>query len=233
MTIFYTLLYQPLFNALVLLYEWIPGHNFGIAIIALTLIVDALLAPLGIEGLKSQKALQRIQPKLEKIQKKYKDNKEKQMEAIMKLYREEEVNPFSGLFLLLIQLPIFFAIYRVFWRGITPESLSALYTFIPHPGSVNTSFLSINLMNSSVFLAILAGLLQFIQIKMTMPEEGSQKSKKKNDFSAMFSSQMLYITPAFITIILLKLPSALGLYLIVNSLFMIIEQYFILKKIKI
>ena len=233
MSIFYLLLYQPLFNALIILYEWIPGHNLGIAIIALTLVVDIILSPTGIKGLESQMAVQKIQPKLKEIQKKYKDDKEKLTKATMELYKNENVNPFSGCFMLLIQLPIFFAIYRVFWKKITPESFSALYSFVPHPSIINVNFLSINLTNVSVVLAVLAGVLQFIQIKMTLPKDNPKTDKKKNDFSSMLSSQMLYITPVFIVFILLKFPSALGLYLIVNSIFMIGEQYFVLRKIKI
>lgn len=232
MHIFYILLYQPLFNALIILYEWIPGHNLGVAIIALTVIVDALLSPSGIKGLESQMAVQKIQPKLKEIQKKYKDDKEQQMKATMELYKNENVNPFSGCFMLVIQLPILFAIYRVFWKGITSESLSALYSFIPHPGSINNIFLYINLSRVSIVLAVVAGLLQFIQIKMTLPKKEPSRHGEKGDFSNMLSSQMLYLMPAFIVIILLKLPSALGLYLIVNSIFMIAEQYFVLKKIK-
>ena len=232
MHIFYLLLYQPLFNALIILYEWIPGHNLGVAIIALTVIVDVLLAPAGIKGLKSQLATQKIQPKLREIQKKYKDDREKQVKATMELYKSEKVNPFSGIFILLfVELPIFFAIYRVFWKGITSESLAALYSFVPHPGMINSSFLSINLAHASVTLAIIAGILQYIQIKMTLPETPKKEKKKKGDFSNMFTSEMSYIAPAVIVIILLKLPSALGLYLIVSSIFMIAEQYFVLKRI--
>ena len=105
--IFNTILYRPLFNFLVLLYKHIPGHDFGLAIIILTVSIILLLYPLGTRAIKSQKDLSEIQPQVKEIQEKYKDNKEEQMREIMGLYKKAKVSPFSGFLLLLIQLPIF------------------------------------------------------------------------------------------------------------------------------
>jgi len=94
--LFNTILYRPLLNFLVLLYKYVPGHDFGIAIILLTVIVKLLLYPLGSKAIKSQKNLAEIQPKIKEIQEKYKDDKEKQTRALMEFYKEAKVNPFSG-----------------------------------------------------------------------------------------------------------------------------------------
>src|SRR5688572_820076 len=112
---FNTVLYYPLFNLLVLIYNYLPGHDFGIAIIVLTIIIRFILYPVSVKALNSQKALQKLQPQIQELQKKYKDDKEKQAKETLELYRREKINPFSGLLLALIQLPILIALYNVFW----------------------------------------------------------------------------------------------------------------------
>ncbi|MBZ9571747.1 membrane protein insertase YidC [Patescibacteria group bacterium] len=225
--IFNKILYQPLFNILVLLYQYLPGKDLGIAIIFLTLLTKALFYPLSKQSIKSQKALSNLQPKIQDIQKKYKDDKEKQALAMMELYQKEKINPFSGLLPLFLQIPILIALYRVFLRGFHPEEMLSLYNFIPHPGNISPLFLGIlDLNKPSPILAIFTGVFQFFQSKMVAP-----KAKGKTDrFSQIFQKQILYFFPIFTIFILLKLPSAIGLYWLVVTIFSIIQQYFILKK---
>jgi len=111
-------LYKPLFNLLVLLYNYLPGRDFGIAIIFLTLIIKILLYPISVKAIKSQAALQKLQPKIQEAQNKNKNDKEKQAKEILDIYRQEKVNPFSGLLLGIIQIPILIALYQVFWNGL-------------------------------------------------------------------------------------------------------------------
>jgi len=230
--IFNTILYRPLFNFLVLLYKHIPGHDFGLAIIILTVSIKLLLYPLGTRAIKSQKDLSEIQPQVKEIQEKYKDNKEEQMREIMGLYKKAKVSPFSGFLLLLIQLPILIALYRVFWRGLQSEQMVFLYSFISIPESVNSSFLGvINLAQPHLVLALLAGILQFFLTKMTIPKAKlKNKPNKKSDFSNIMQKQMQYFFPIFTVLILFRLPSAIGLYWITTTLFSIIQQYFVFKK---
>jgi YidC/Oxa1 family membrane protein insertase len=232
---FHLALYQPLFNLLVLLYNYIPGHDFGVAIIFSTLIIRFILFPLSLKAVDSQKKLQTLQPKIQELQKKYKDDKEKQAKEVLELYKKEKINPFSGLLLALIQLPILIALYRVFWNGLNPNELSNLYSFVLNPGQINAMFLSIvDLSKPNLILAILAGLTQYYQTKMTMvkPADLPKKQGKEADFSQIMQKQMLYFMPAFTVIILFGLPSALGLYWTVSGLFSIVQQYFIFKKHK-
>ena len=95
---FYLVLYKPLFNALILLYRFLPGNDFGIAVIVLTVSIRLILYPIMVQSLRSQKKIRNIQPKLEEIKKKYKDNKEKQAQETMSLYSKEKVNPLGGRF---------------------------------------------------------------------------------------------------------------------------------------
>ena len=230
---FNVILYQPLFNALVLLYEYLPGHDFGVAVIALTVIIRLLFYPLMAQAIKSQKSLSGLQPKIQEIQSKYKDNKEKQARATMELYQKEKINPFGGCLPLLLQLPILFALYRVFWQGLQPGAMDMLYSFVPHPGVIDPTFLGIiNLGEASLVLAVLAGITQFFQTKMITPKTPKSKTGEGQmaQFSGMMQKQMLYFFPIFTVFILWKLPAAIGLYWIITALFSILQQYLIFKK---
>jgi len=230
--LFNIFLYKPLFNFLVLLYQYIPGHDFGIAIIALTVLIKVVLYPLGTWGIKSQKAVSEIQPQIKEIQEKYKDDKEKQTKEIMALYQKAKVNPFSGCLPLLIQLPILIALYRVFWQGLNPDQANLLYGFVHISGPINPLFLGlVNLSSPNLVLAVLSGILQFIQTKMVIPKTVVSKTQKNkgSDFSNIIQKEMQYLFPVFTIIILIKLPSALGLYIVTTSLFSIIQQYFVMR----
>jgi len=226
---FNTILYQPLFNALILIYLYLPGHDFGVAVIVLTILIKLVLYPLGIQAIRSQKSLAQLQPKMKEIQEKFKNNKEQQSRAMLDLYRKEKINPFSGFLPLIIQLPILIGLYRVFWRGFGEFQLSSLYSFVPNPGQIDTTFLGMmDLAHASVVLAILTGIAQFFQSKMMAQKQN--KSAGSSDMSQMMQKQMLYFFPIFTVFILWRLPAAVALYWLTTTLFTIIQQYIILKK---
>ena len=229
---FYIILYQPLFNFLVLLYNYIPGHDFGIAIIFLTLIIRIILFPVSVKAVHSQRSLQKLQPKIQELQKKYKNDKEKQAKETLNLYKTEKINPFSGLLLALIQLPILIALYRVFWNGLKSKELGVLYGFVLNPEQINPLFLHvIDLSKPSMVFAILAGLTQYFQTKMLIPQnKPAGEQNKEADFAQIMQKQMLYFFPVFTVIILISLPSALGLYWTVSGLFTVAQQYLIFKR---
>lgn len=236
---FNTILYQPLLNALVFLYQYLPGRDFGIAVIVLTIIIRIILYPLMVKSIKSQKTLSDLQPKIQEIQQKYKEDKEKQAKEMMAIYQKEKINPFGGCLPLLIQLPILIALYRVFWKGLEPQAMNFLYSFIPNPGTINPTFLGlVNLGESNFMLAIFAGITQFFQSKMLIPKtphqskHGTGQVKKQDqmaNFSNMMQKQMLYFFPVITVLILLKLPSAIALYWIITALFSIGQQYLIMR----
>jgi YidC/Oxa1 family membrane protein insertase len=226
--IFNIIFYQPLFNLLILFYLFLK--DFGLAIIFLTLLIRILFYPLTTKSLKSQKALEEFQKKIREIQEKYQDDKEKQVKEMMDLYQKEKINPFAGLLPLLIQLPILIALYQVFRKGLMSEEMINLYSFVPKPGQLNPFFLNfLNLTKSSLILALLAGISQFFQTKMTLPK--TQKTKSQLDqFSEMIQKEFLYFFPIFTVFLLWKLPSAISLYWLVTTIFSIIQQYLILRK---
>jgi len=231
--IYTTILYQPLYNILIFLYNIIPGQDVGIAIIALTVLIKLLLYPLSRKSIKSQKDLQELQPKIDQLKEQYKDDREKMAGEMMKLYKESKVSPFSSCLPLLIQLPFFIAVYQVFRSGLTSESFDLLYSFVANPNQINHIFLGlIDLSRPNVVLALLAGAGQFFQTKMytrRKPEQKSTGSKDEN-MMAMMNKQMLYVMPIFTVVIGFSLPGGLTLYWLVTTLLMIFQQYFIFKK---
>jgi YidC/Oxa1 family membrane protein insertase len=227
--LFRIILWQPLFNLLILFYLYLPGHDFGMAIIFLTVLIRLILWPLQEKVTKSQIVLQKIQPKIKELQEKYKDDREKLGKEFLKLYRSQKVNPFSGFLILLIQLPILFALYRVFGKGLNKENFVYLYNFVPKPEMIDPTFFGlIDLNQPNTILAILLGLLQFIQIKTAT----FRSEKKKKNFSGKFQTQMSYVMSVFIVLIFLRLPSALALYLLVSIIFAIIQQKIVKRRIK-
>lgn len=227
---FNTILYRPLFNALLLLYEYLPGQDFGVAIIVLTCIIRLLLYPSTLKSIKSQKVLQEIQPKIKEIQTKFKHSKEEQAKAMMELYKKEKINPLSGCLPLLIQLPILIALFIVL-RNLAAGNIDGnnLYSFVSGPGEINPLFLGImNLTIPSSILAVLAGIFQFIQTKMITPK-AKTSSDKSAGFSQMMQKQMLYFFPIMTVLILWRLPSAIGLYWLTTTLFAIGQQYLTFK----
>lgn len=229
---FNLILYQPLFNALVLLYLYLPGRDFGVAVIVLTILTKVIFYPLGAKAIRSQKNLQELQPKLQEIQSKYKDDKERQVKETLELYKKEKINPFSGCLPLLIQFPILIALYQVFWKGLQPEQMANLYSFVANPGTIDPTFFGIiNLSQPNMYLAVLAGISQFVQSRMTAPRNQRPKTGG-SQIGEMMQRQMLYFFPAFTVLILWKLPSAIGLYWLVSTIFSIVQQYLIFKPVK-
>ncbi|MEK7110732.1 MAG: YidC/Oxa1 family membrane protein insertase, partial [Patescibacteria group bacterium] len=158
------ILHRPLLNGLVFLYNTVAFHDLGLAIVILTILIRIVLFPLFQKSAHYQTKMQRLQPELSRINKTHADNKERQLEATMALYREHGLNPFSGIFLLLVQLPILIALYQIFLNSLTAESLNGLYAFVARPETLNaTLFGVINLTKSSMVMVVLAALAQFAQ----------------------------------------------------------------------
>jgi len=231
---FVILFYQPILNLLVWLHNIIPGNDIGWAIIGLTIIIKIILFPLSAKSLKSQKALQEIQPKVEALKAKFKDNKEAMGKEMMNLYRNEKVSPFSSCLPLLIQFPFLIAIYQVLRDGIQDGSLDRLYSFVSRPEFVDTNFLGIlNLENPSIFLALAAGAFQFLQTRMLTHKKQPQIPGAKDEgMTSMMNKQMLYIMPIITVLIGATLPGGLALYWTMNTLITLIQQMIVFRKPK-
>lgn len=231
--IFNIVFYQPILNLLVFLYNIVPGHDIGLAIIIMTAAIKLILLPLSKQSIKSQKALQVLQPKIDEIKKKYADNKEEQGRAMMQLYKQDKVNPFSSCLPLLIQLPFLWAVFVVFRDGLSGQSLNLVYSFIHQPEFINTTSLGfINLAKPNIVLAVLAGLAQFWQAKMMItkrPEVHGNGAKDEN-IMAIMNKQMLYMMPALTIFIGLSFPGGLALYWLVTTVLTALQQLYLFKQ---
>jgi YidC/Oxa1 family membrane protein insertase len=218
---FHTILFQPLFNALIFFYNTAAFGDIGIAIIILTIAIRFILYPLFRKSLRYQALMQRIQPKLKEIQEKHKQDKAKQTEAMLALYKEHQVNPFSGFLLLLVQLPILIVLYRLFFGWLNSEHFSWLYPFIHAPKVLNLSFLGlINLNGPSMLMVVAAAIAQYAQGRLSLPR------KKKSEWSdaERMSARMLALGPVLTVVIFARLPSAVSLYWLTTSLFSVVQQ---------
>ena len=228
MTIYNEILYRPLFNIMVYLQNVIPGGDLGITIIILTIVIRVLFMPLSLKTINSQKMLKELTPKIEELKTKFKNDKTAQSAAIMRLYKENNVNPLAGCLPLLVQIPILIALYRVFIGGITEKSLIFLYGFIAVPEVINHNFLGLfDITKNSPLLTIIAGGLQFIQSKQSTALQAGGGSNKE---LASISKQMLYFFPVMIIVIGWNLPAGLILYWITTTVFSVFEQYSIRNK---
>lgn len=198
MNIFELVVVQPIFNLLIGLYAVLPGQDFGIAIIVFTVIVRFLLYPLTRSMLHQSKAMRKLQPELAKIKKQSKGNKQAESLAMMELYKKHGVNPFRSIGILLIQLPIFIALFQVIQIFTNNRAQIEQYTYsflagidsikqiIQDPASFNEKLFGfIDLTQSAfangqvniflVLLAVIAGITQYIMTKQTMPQTESKR----------------------------------------------------------
>ncbi len=230
--LFTIIFYQPVLNLLVFLYNTIAFQDLGIAIILLTVIIKLVFWPLGRSAIKSQKALQDLQPEIEELKTKYKKDKAGLSKATMELYKNNKVNPFSSCLPLLIQLPFLFAVYQVFRDGLNSK-LDFVYSFIKRPEAINTiSFGFLNLATPNIVLALLAGAAQFWQAKMMITDKPVVKTPGSKDegMAAIMNKQMLYFMPAITVFIGISLPSGLTLYWFILTALTAIQQLLTFKK---
>ncbi len=234
---FQTVFIQPVFNLLVFLYSTISFQDLGVAIILLTIILKTILLPLSKKSIKIQKDMQEIQPEIEELKKKHKDNKEEQGKALMALYKEKKVNPFSSCLPLIIQLPFLIAVFRIF-RNNPNESLDLVYPFLANfqPETINMiAFGFLDLGPPNIFIAFLAGGAQFWQTRMIMAKKKKKegdKPKKEEGMAAIMSKQMLYFMPIITVVIGSQLPGGLALYWLTVTLLTGLQQLYVYRKIE-
>jgi len=218
---------QPMTNILVVMTHYL-FNNFGLAIIALTLIVNGAMLPLTLKQVRASKAMQALQPKLAELKKKYGKDKERMAQEQMKLYKESGISPAGCLLPLLIQMPIWIALFQSIMRmlAVIPENLAGLspylyswpvvYSTLP----LDNHFLWLNLAVGDIFLALLVGASMWVQQKMIMTPSPDPAQKTQ-------SSLMLWILPIMFAWLTLSFPSGLALFWVTSNLFRIGLQYWI------
>lgn len=234
---FNTLVYEPLYNALVFLIDVVPYADVGISVILLTVFVKLVLFPLSLKAVKTQLALRAMEPEIKEIKEKHKSDQQAQALALMALYKKYEVNPLSSIFLILLQLPIIFGLYWVFFKGGLPTlSPEHLYSFIKIPETINMHFLGLVdvATTKNILFTLLVGITQYIQIRLTLPALPERKDNATlgEDFTRSMHMNMRYVLPVVITIAAFFLSVAVSLYWITSNLFAIGQEFYVRKRIR-
>lgn len=230
--LFQEIFYRPLLNLLIWLYNVLPGGDFGVAIIALTLLTKFVFYPLTAKSIKAQKTIQELAPQLKEIQEKHKKDKQKQAQETMAFYKKNKISPFAGMLPLLIQLPILFALFRIITNIFNDGALNLLYSFVDTPAVLNRiSFGVVDLAaTNNIVFGIIAGILTFWQIKMIQPAKiAPQKKEGKPDFQGVMQKQMLFMMPLMTAFFATKFAAGLALYWIFTTIGTIVQQYLVQK----
>jgi YidC/Oxa1 family membrane protein insertase len=198
---FTTLIVQPIFNLLVLIYALIPGHNFGLAIILFTILIRLLMWPLVKKQLYHARAMRELQPELKKIKQAASGDRQKESTLTMELYKEKEINPFASLGIILIQIPIFISLYSGLNRILHDphQIISFSYPFLHHLGWLQSLSQNIHRFDGSLFgvvdltkpalgktglywpaliIVIASAITQYLQSKQLMPKSQDSRSLK-------------------------------------------------------
>jgi YidC/Oxa1 family membrane protein insertase len=215
---------RPIFDLLVKLFHAVG--NFGLAIVCLTLIVRAIMFPIAQKQFQSMAAMRKLQPKMKAVQERFKDDKQRQQQEILKLYQQEKVNPAAGCLPIVLQIPVFYALYKtllvsvemrhqpfILWikdlsapDPLTPVNLFGLLHFSP------PAFLAIGV------LPILVGATQWLSMKLNpQPMDPAQ-------------AQMFAIMPWFLVFIMAPFAAGLQLYWMTNNVLTIAQQWWLYRK---
>lgn len=220
-----TIFFDPIFNALIWLYD-VTG-DFGIAIILVTLLVRIAVSPFSAKAFKAQRRMQALQPELKKLQEKHKDDREALAKEMMAFYQKEGINPASSCLPTLVQIPFLIVLFFAIKDVIDGKAFDHLYSFVPNPGTVDLSFLGVldlsttGLEPSNIILGVITAGVMFWQSRMLAP--------KGVEMPGM-SRQMMLLFPALTLIFSITLPAALPLYWASSTIFTIAQQYYIIQR---
>jgi len=217
---------QPVINVLIMLTYYLFS-SFGVAIIALTVVVNVLMYPLTMKQLHATHAMQSLQPKIAELQKKYGKDKQKLAQEQMRMYKESGMSPAGCLVPMLVQLPVWIALYQSVIRvlAVIPEDFLGLsqffyswpivYSMVP----LEKSFLWVNLAMPDTFLAILVAAAMWVQQKMVTPAATDPRQQAQ-------SRMMLWMMPLLFGFISLSFPSGLALYWATSTVIRVLMQYY-------
>ncbi len=236
---FYSAFYDPIYNALVALIAFVPGADVGIAVILLTLGIRLILLPFSLSAARTQLAMKDLEPKIKELKEKHKGDKQKEALETLALYREEKVNPFASILMVIIQIPVLFALYWVFfYEPFSTINAARLYAFTPVPQNISLEFLGlISIMGKSIILAILAGATQFLQAHLALsgtmkPTTLVSDNSMQMDFQKIMNVQLKYVFPFIIAIISYTTSSAIALYFITTNLAGALQEWYVRRAVK-
>jgi len=218
---------QPMINFLIAISAYLL-NNFGLTVIVFTIIIRLAMLPLTMKQLHASKAMTTLQPKMLEIQKKYAKDKSKLAQEQMKLYRESGISPAGCMVPMLIQMPIWYALYQaiILSLAVTPEGLlnisrylyswPMLYPLLP----LDSKFLWLDLARGDLMLAILVGVTMWVQQKMVTASSTDPRTQSQNQM-------MLWMMPMMFAFFTISLPSGLSLYWVASNIMSIVIQYYV------
>lgn len=236
---FNTFFLRPIYNLVVYIINYIPSYDVGIAIILVTILIKIILFKPNLNSQKSSYLMREAQLDIEKIKEKYKNNNTKIAEETMKIYKERNIKPFASILLLIIQIPIFFALYYVFRDGFTLKP-DLLYSFINFPETTKKlAFGLLDLSEKNIWVGVSTGLAMFIlsrrQSKVFKDLNKNSKDVKDDSFKSFFTRslqmQMTYFLPILIGVSASFLPAGLGVYWTTNNILSIFQDIYIKKEL--
>jgi YidC/Oxa1 family membrane protein insertase len=237
--IWHTFFFDPIYNSLVFFIDVLPSGDVGIAIILTVVVVKVVLLPVSLKAARTQRVMQEMEPKMNEIKEKFKDNREEQARQTLALFQENKVNPYSSILLLFIQIPIIIALYFAVYRGggvpLPAINTELLYAFIPTPETVSMLFFGMmDITQKSAVLALFAAVTQFIHTKMSLPKiaprDPSKAATFKDDFNRSLQLQMRYMLPVIIFIAAYTISAAIALYFTVSNIMSILQEYVVRHK---
>jgi YidC/Oxa1 family membrane protein insertase len=215
---FTTIVLQPLFNALIFIVNILPNHDLWIALVIITVLFKLILVPAFKKQSKDQIIMQHLAPKMKVMQEKFKDKREDLARETMAMYSKYKINPFTSIFLLLIQLPFLIGLYRIFYYDINSH-LNLLYIGVAIPEHINNLFLGINLGEKSILFAVIAGASQYLLGTFMFKQKSEAELKQETEFVRAMNVQMKYFLPIVITVVCAITPAVISLYILVTNLF--------------
>lgn len=232
---FQTFLVQPIYNAFVLLTGFMPGGDAGLAIVAMVVIMRVVLYPVFTSQIKTQIGMAAMQPELDAIKSKYKDDKEKLAREQMALFKKYKVNPLSTIGALVIQLTVLIALYFALFReGFPVVDQSLLYSFVQAPEAISTTFFGLLdlLTPGHLLLAALVGISQYAAILLTVRRTPVPKNlpAEKAQMHQIQQRLMLYFMPALMAVFSYFFPGAVGLYFLAGNLISVGQEWLIKHK---
>lgn len=231
--IYHLIIFNPLYNGLIFLFDTFPWVDAGFAVIIFTVIVRLILFPLSKKSIVTQVRMKEIEPEINRLRQTITD-KQQQALKIMELYKEKKVNPFSSIFLLIIQLPIIYSLYYIFVRsGLPTVDSSILYSFVNVP-NINMHFLGIFDMSvGSVFLSICAAISQFFQLQYSFSNTTTQNTSNPSVNAAQdVMKNMKYVFPVIVFLISYKISSVVAIYWAISSLFTLGQELVVRRHIR-
>ncbi|KKS78535.1 MAG: Membrane protein insertase, YidC/Oxa1 family [Candidatus Azambacteria bacterium GW2011_GWE1_42_9] len=230
--IYHTFFFDPLYNTLVILFKILPWADAGVIIIILTILVRLIIFPLSKKAVLTQVRMAAIAPDLAKIKEQYKNNTEEQARRTLALYKEKGVNPFSGIFVIIIQIPIILALYQIFLY-FPKVDMSLLYSFVAAPEYTSATFLGfLDLTTKSVTLALLAAVSTFFQFQISTKGQAPPKGNSFGDnLTRSMQTQMKYFFPVIVFFISYNISGVIALYWLTTNLFSIGQEVFVRRKL--